>query len=197
MASELATMELASEPLDVAETIETLSEEMVQMPQIITDCRLAVEAFNELDITLDRMFSLADRAAECSDEDQALRYGLDEEFSGYAHIVARLAGSEEFNGPSLSLSSKTEARVARKVLSCLVAARHSFSKRLQEQRRRINNTMDEALELLTRILSEVEEISHATRQGLTELVAHLQTLWGEFDEDQKNKVNPSKPLWLN
>ncbi|MDR1487694.1 MAG: hypothetical protein LBT62_06885, partial [Deltaproteobacteria bacterium] len=115
MASELATMELTAEPLDVAETIETLSDEMGQMPQIITDCRLAVEAFNELDLTLDRMYSLADRAVESGEDELGLRDCLDTEFSGYSHIVARLAGADEFDGPSLSLLTKSDARVARQI----------------------------------------------------------------------------------
>ncbi|MDR1296108.1 MAG: hypothetical protein LBO05_01795 [Deltaproteobacteria bacterium] len=191
MANELATMELASEPLDVAETIETLTEEMGQMPQIITDCRLAVEAFNELDITLDRMYSLADRAAESKDGEEALRLGLNDEFSGYSHIVARMAGADDFDGPSLSLISKAEAKVTLQILSCLGRARHDFCRRLQDQRRRINSTMDEALEMLSTILTEVESISHATRNGLTELVAHLQTLGGEYQESAAEAKTPA------
>jgi hypothetical protein len=195
MANELATLELTSEPLDVAETIETLSEEMGQMPQIITDCRLAVEVFNELDTTLDRMYSLADRAVESKDEDDALRMGLDEEFAGYSHIVARMAGADYFDGPSLSLLTKSEATVARQILGCLSRARHDFSKRIFDQRRRINNTMSEAIEMLSKILSEVENISYHTRDGLTELLAHLQTLSGEFDE--VNGYTTQKPVYIN
>ncbi|MDR1110394.1 MAG: hypothetical protein LBP92_06805 [Deltaproteobacteria bacterium] len=196
MANELATLELASEPLDVAETIETLGEEMGQMPQIILDCRLAVETFNELDTALDRMFSLADRAVESAEEDEALRLGLDEEFSGYSHIVARMAGADDFDGPSLSLATRIEARVARQILGCLARARHDFSMRIQDQRRRINSTMDEAVELLARILSEVDNISYPTRDGLTELVAHLRTLGGEFEENSRPKARP-RPMYLN
>ncbi|MDR1676759.1 MAG: hypothetical protein LBS44_00020 [Deltaproteobacteria bacterium] len=195
MASELSTLELASEPLDVAETIETLGEEMGQMPQIITDCRMAVEVFNELDTTLDRMYSLADRAVESREEDEALRFGLDDEFSGYAHLVARMAGADDFDGPSLSLVTKVEARVARQILGCLSKARHDFSKRIFDQRRRIDSTMTEAIEMLTRILSEVENISYSTRDGLTELVTHLQSLSGEFY--QGNIYNVQKPVYLN
>ncbi|MDR0356059.1 MAG: hypothetical protein LBJ64_10065 [Deltaproteobacteria bacterium] len=196
LANELRTMELTSEPLDVAETIETLSEEMGQMPQIITDCRLAVEAFNELDVTLDRMYSLADRAAESSEIEEGLRLMLHEEFSGYTHIVARLAGADDFVGPSLSLLTRGDAKVALQILSCLGRARHDFSKRLQDQRLRINFTMDEALEMLTRILTEVENISYSTRDGLTELVAHLQTLSGEFQRANQSET-PQTRLWLN
>ncbi|MDR2455028.1 MAG: hypothetical protein LBE49_00315 [Deltaproteobacteria bacterium] len=196
MADELSTMELASEPLDVAETIETLGEEMGNMPGIISDCRLAVEAFNELDVTLDRMYALADRAVDSDEADQALRNGLDEEFAGHSHIVARLAGADEFDGPSLSLLTKGEARVARQILGCLAAARHDFSKRLREQRRRINSAMDEALEMLAAILADVEEISHATREGLTALVAHLRALGGEFDQHAERAPSAS-PRWLN
>ncbi|MDR2442302.1 MAG: hypothetical protein LBE31_02125 [Deltaproteobacteria bacterium] len=194
MASELATLELASEPLDVAETIETLSDEMRNMPKIIYDCRLAVEAFDELDGTLDRMYSLADRAVECPEDSQALRNGLDEEFTGYAHIVARLAGADEFDGPSLTLRTKSGAMVARQILGCLGSARHNFSMRLREQRRRINSTMDEALEMLNRILTEVEEISHDTREGLSSLVAHLQALGQEFSENVGAPGGPKRLL---
>lgn len=196
MADELSTLELASEPLDVAETIETLGEEMGNMPRIISDCRLAVEAFNELDGTLDRMYALADRAVDSKEEDQALRSGLDEEFAGHAHIVARLAGADEFDGPSLSLLTRGEARVARQILGCLAAARHDFSKRLRDQRRRINSAMDEALEMLAGILADVEEISHDTREGLTALVAHLRALGGEFDESLEVAASTSA-RWLN
>ncbi|MDR3134730.1 MAG: hypothetical protein LBU69_01395 [Deltaproteobacteria bacterium] len=195
MANELGTLELASEPLDVAETIETLGEEMNQMPQIITDCRLAVEAFNELDSALDRMYSLADRAAESSEEDQALREGLNDEFVGYSHLVARMAGADDFDGPSLSLSTKGDAKVALQILGCLSKARHDFSKRVFDQRRRIDSTMTEAIEMLTKLLREVENISYATRDGLTELVAHLQTLGGEYED--YNRLNGLRPVYVN
>ncbi|MDR2301321.1 MAG: hypothetical protein LBF38_04695 [Deltaproteobacteria bacterium] len=195
MANELSTLELASEPLDVAETIETLGEEMNQMPQIISDCRMAVEVFNELDVTLDRMYSLADRASESGEDDVALRMGLDDEFSGYSHIVARMAGADDFDGPSLSLLTKGEANVARQILGCLSKARHDFSKRIFDQRRRIDGTMNEAIELLTRLLTEVENITYRTRDGLTELVAHLQNLAGEYEE--YNLANVQKPVYVN
>jgi hypothetical protein len=193
MADELASLELDAEPLDVAETIETLSEEMGGMPQIITDCRLAMEAFSELDGVLDRMFSLADRAAECPEDQESLFERLDDEFSGYAHIVARLAGADDFDGPSLSVGSREEAQVARRILGCLGTARHSFSRRLEAQRRRINGAMGESLEMISRILTEVEDISYATRESLTELLAHLKTLGREFDEG----LNKTPKLWLN
>jgi len=193
LANELSSFSLTSEPLDVAETIETLSDEMETMPQIISDCRLAVEAFSELDRTLDRMYSLADRAVESGDSQPALLSGLDEEFRGYSHIIARLAGANDFDGPSLSLASKNEAIVSRQILACLGVARQTFLKRLNEQRRRINDAMDEALEMLGRILSEVEEISHETREGLTELVDRLNTMSREIGLG----ANSEKPLWLN
>ncbi|MDR1656952.1 MAG: hypothetical protein LBT47_05280 [Deltaproteobacteria bacterium] len=195
ISSELSMLPLSSEPLDVAETIETLTEEMGNMSIIISDCRMAVEAFNELDGTIDRMYSLADRAAECHQSDQALLGKLNDEFSGYAQIVARLAGADEFDGPSLSLNSKVEAQVARQVLGCLGSARHDFSRRLGNQRRRINSTMDEALEMLTKILTEVEEISHEIREGLSALVAHLQTLGSEFSDSFESSTMSTK--WLN
>jgi hypothetical protein len=165
------------------------------MPGIITDCRMAVEVFNELDITLDRMYSLADRASESAQEDQALRMGLDEEFSGYSHIVARMAGADDYDGPSLSLLTKGEAKVARQILGCLGQARHDFSKRVFDQRRRIDNTMNEAISLISRILSDVENISYQTRDGLTELLAHLRTLNTEYGD--YNQLNVQKPIYLN
>ncbi|MDR3203331.1 MAG: hypothetical protein LBV23_01105 [Deltaproteobacteria bacterium] len=195
MASELSTLELTAEPVDVAETIETIGEEMANMPQIITDCRLAVEAFDELDGALDRMYSLADRAVECDEKDEGLRIGLDDEFSGYAHIVARLAGADEFDGPSLSLITKSEAKIAREILGCLGAARHDFSRRLLEQRRRINGAMDEALEMLGKILTEADELSNATRQGLSELVTHLRSLGRDFNLTHGGFQPHTK--WLN
>jgi hypothetical protein len=195
MANELSTLELASEPLDVAETIETLGEEMNQMPQIITDCRLAVEVFNELDVTLDRMYSLADRASESKEEEGALRAALDDEFAGYSHIVARMAGADDFDGPSLSLLTKGEANVARQILGCLSKARHDFSKRIFDQRRRIDSAMNEAIEMLGRILSEVENITYQTRDGLTELVAHVQTLSGEYEG--YGFQNVQRPVYVN
>jgi hypothetical protein len=142
------------------------------------------------------MYSLADRAAESKQDDQILRQILDDEFTGYAHIVARLAGADSFDGPSLSLLTKTDAKVALQILSCLGQARHTFSKRLQDQRRRINSTMDEAMDMLSRILTEVENISYSTRDGLTELVAHLRTLSGEFEKSTQPSQK-SGPLWLN
>jgi hypothetical protein len=197
MANELATMELASDPLDVAETIENLSEEMERMPEIITDCRQAVETLNQLDLALDRMYSLADRAAESDEGESELRQRLNEEFAGYAHIVARVAGADNFEGPFLSLETRADARVCLQVLGCLGGARHDFTKRLQDQRRRINAAMDDALNVLATILRDAEHISYATRDGLTELVGHLRNLSDEYLENSADLKPRGIPIWLN
>jgi hypothetical protein len=192
LADELSQMTLASEPLDVAETIESLSEEMVSMPAVINDCREAAEVFGELEQTLDRMYSLADRACETGGRDPGGLALLEAEFTGYSQIVARLAGQTGFGGPSLSLLSVPQARVARQVLGYLAAARYKFEQKLTEQRRRINCAMDEAVELLNYLLTEVEEISHETKTGLTELIDRLRELGAVL-------VCPAeiKPRWLN
>jgi hypothetical protein len=185
-------MKLNAEPLDVAETIETLTEEMETMPVVISDCREATEAFGELEQTLDRMYSLADRAAEVGESQPQLLQLLDDEFSGHAQIVARLAGTANFDGPSLSLLTVPQAKVARQILSYLSAARYKFSQRLNEQRRRINSAMDEAMALLNFILTQVDDLSHDTKMGLGELVERLNEL-GMVLEPQE----PKKPKWLN
>jgi hypothetical protein len=192
LADELSQIRLSEEPLDVAETIETLSEEMEAMPAVIFDCREAAETFGELDGTLDRMYSLADRAVEAGPREPGILSGLNEEFAGYAQIVARLAGSDDFEGPSLSLATVSEAKVARQVLGYLAAARTDFCRRLDEQRRRIGLAMEEAMELLTYILTEVEDLSYDTKMGLGELVERLTEL-GTFMTPWEKK----SPRWLN
>ncbi|MDR1607063.1 MAG: hypothetical protein LBT38_01445 [Deltaproteobacteria bacterium] len=192
LADELAQIKLAAEPLDVAETIETLTEEMENMPEVICDCREAAETFGELDQTLDRMYSLADRAVEAGAREPGLLTVLDGEFSGHAQIVARLADSVDFEGPSLSLRTVTQAKVARQVLGYLAAARRKFSKRLEEQRHRISSAMEEAMSLLDYILTEVEEISYETKMGLGELLERVTELGASFGTREKRA-----PLWLN
>ncbi|MDR2140733.1 MAG: hypothetical protein LBR11_02915 [Deltaproteobacteria bacterium] len=192
LADELAQIPLSSEPLDVAETIEILSEEMGNMPEVINDCREASETFGELDQTLDRMYSLADRAVEAGNREPGLLESLDEEFSGHAQIVARLASDNDFDGPSLSLRTIPQAKVARQVLGYLAAARHNFCRRLEEQRRRIGVAMEEAMDLLNYILTEVEDISYGTKTGLGELVERLKEL-GSSLEPREKKVS----RWLN
>ncbi|MDL2260496.1 hypothetical protein LJB99_06465, partial [Deltaproteobacteria bacterium OttesenSCG-928-K17] len=144
LAQELPGLSLGAEPLDVIDSLEHLSDEMVFMPQIIQDCRLATEAFSELDQTIDRMYSLADRAAELDESKSGERSILDEEFRGYSHIVARLAGADNYDGPSLSLQSRPEAMAARTILAYLGDARKNFTQKLDAQRRQINSAMDEA-----------------------------------------------------
>ncbi|MDR2611329.1 MAG: hypothetical protein LBG06_00270 [Deltaproteobacteria bacterium] len=185
MARELAGFRLASDPLDVAETLEQLTEEMEDMPRVIGDCRRAVEAFGELEATLDRMYSLADRAVELGDSSPEILAAVDGEFSGYAQIVARLAGAGDFEGPCLSLATSAEARVARTVLACLSSARHGFAAKLEEQRRHINSAMGEAMELLARILEEGDELSRETRDGLASLLETVSVMQGGF--------NPARP----
>jgi hypothetical protein len=176
LAMELSSFELVSDPLDVAETIEELTEEMEDMPYVISDCRQAAQAFLELEGALDRMYSLADRAAEAGAQDPELLALMDEEFAGYAEIVARLAGAEDFEGPVLSLATPEEAKVTRIILGCLSGARHSFALRLEEQRRHINSAMSDALGLLARLLEDGEEISHSTKSGLSALLAKLRAM---------------------
>jgi hypothetical protein len=193
LARELSGFRLASDPLDVAETIEQLTEEMEDMPRVIGDCRRAVEAFGELQGALDRMYSLADRAAELDDSDPELLLAMDSEFSGYAHIVARLAGAGDFDGPCLSLVTSSEARVTRTVLACLTAARHGFAAKLEEQRRHINSAMSEAMELLARILEEGDQISNETRDGLNGLMETIKIMEGGFSPSCQEQ----RPVYLN
>jgi hypothetical protein len=192
LADELSQIRLSAEPLDVAETIESLTEEMGDMPEVISDCREASETFGELEGALDRMYSLADRAVEVGARQPEMLETLDAEFAGYAHIVARLAGSGDFESPSLSLRTTPQARVARQVLGYLAAARTDFCRRLTEQRRRIGTAMEEAMDLLSFILTEVDEISHETKMGLGELLERLTAL-GAMLEPTEKKV----PKWLN
>ncbi|MDR2198414.1 MAG: hypothetical protein LBR53_02965 [Deltaproteobacteria bacterium] len=176
LAMELSSFELVADPLDVAETLEELSEEMEDMPYVISDCREAAAAFSELEGALDRMYSLADRAIEAGSSDPSILNVLDEEFSLYAELVARLAGADDFEGPILSLATPEEARITRVILGCLSDARHNFALRLEEQRRHINTAMDDALGLLTRILENGTGISHGTRSGLSALLSKLRSL---------------------
>ncbi|MDR0549573.1 MAG: hypothetical protein LBI10_09245 [Deltaproteobacteria bacterium] len=193
LANELAQIQLAAEPLDVAETLETLSEEMEVMPEVIGDCRAAAETFGQLDTTLDRMYSLADRAVEVGTRDPKILGLLNEEFFGYAQIVARIAGSSDFEGPSLSLLTVAEAKVARRVLGYLAAARHEFNRRLDEQRRRISLAMEEAMDLISYILTEVEEISYSTKTGLAEILERLT----ELGATMAKPVETTPYKWLN
>ncbi|MDR1872893.1 MAG: hypothetical protein LBS60_13410 [Deltaproteobacteria bacterium] len=192
LAEELSQIQLSDDPLDVAETIEILSEEMESMPEVISRCREASETFGELDETLDRMYSLADRAIEIGAREPESLEILDDEFAGYAQIVARLAQSPDFEGPSLSLRSVTSAKVARQVLGYLSAARRDFSRRLEEQRRRIGSAMEEALELLGHILNGVDDISHETKLFLGDLVDRLSELGTALCVPK-----PPAPKWLN
>ncbi len=173
LAQELPGLALVSEPLDVIDSLENLSDEMSQMPEIIQDCRLATEAFDQLDDVIGRMYALADRAVELPDDKDRERAILDEEFKGYSHIVARLAGADDFDGPSLSLASRPEASAARKILAYLNEARSGFTRKLADQRRQINSAMDEALALLVKITSENEDLSHYNRERLSELLDRL------------------------
>ncbi|MDR2946552.1 MAG: hypothetical protein LBV79_07405 [Candidatus Adiutrix sp.] len=176
LAQELPGLALGSEPLDVIDSLENLSDEMARMPEIIQDCRQATEAFDELDQVIGRMYALADRAAELPDDRDQDRFILNEEFKGYSHIVARLAGAEDFDGPSLSLSSRPEAMAARKILAYLNDARRGFTRKLADQRRQINNAMDEALALLIKITSETEDLSHYNRDRLQDILDRLAVL---------------------
>jgi hypothetical protein len=179
LAQELPGLTLMSEPLDVIDSLENLSDEMARMPEIIQDCRLATEAFDELDQVIGRMYALADRAVELPDDRDRDRFLLDEEFKGYSHIVARLAGADDFDGPSLSVATRPEALAARKILAYLNDARQGFTRKLADQRRQINSAMDEALTLLIKIVSETEDLSHHNRDRLRDILDRLAVL-GDF-----------------
>jgi hypothetical protein len=193
MARELAGFRLSSDPLDVAETLEQLTEEMEDMPRVIADCRRAAEAFGELEGCLDRMYALADRAVELDDSNPSVTLAMDEEFSSYAHLVARLAGADDFDGPCLSLVTSDEARVTRTILGCLSNARQGFAAKLDEQRRHINIAMADAMALLVRILEEGDEISRETRDGLSALMETLKVMEKGFSPVFQDK----RPALLN
>jgi hypothetical protein len=193
LAQELPKLPLVSEPLDVADSLENLSEDMALMPEIIKDCRLATEIFEELDQVIGHMYALADRAAELPENRQAERVVLDGEFKGYAHIVARLAWDDDFDVPSLSLATRSGAMAARRILGYLGEARTGFTRRLAEQRRHINQAMDEAVGLLVRLVSETEDLSHQGRDRLRELLDRLAAQAGR----PAPLARPASGRWLH
>jgi hypothetical protein len=193
LAQELPKLPLGSEPLDVVDSLENLSEDMAFMPEIIKDCRLATEVFDELDQVIGHMYALADRAVDLPENRKAERLVLDGEFKGYAHIVARLAGAEDFDGPSLSLATRPEALAARRILGYLGEAREGFTRRLADQRRHINQAMDEAVGLLVRLVSETEELSHQGRGRLRELLDRLAAQTGLPEAP----AGPASGPWLH
>jgi hypothetical protein len=178
--------------LDVIDSLENLSDEMSMMPEVIQDCRLATEAFDQLDDVIGRMYALADRAVELPEDKDRERVVLDEEFSGYSHIVARLAGADDFDGPSLSLATRPEALAARKILAYLNEARSSFTRKLSDQRRQINSAMDEALAMLVRIVSDTEDLSHYNREKLAEILNTLAVSAADFQLE-----TPRPQTWLH
>ena len=178
LARELSSLPLGAEPLEVADSLESLSEDMALMPEIIKDCRLATEAFDELDQVIGHMYALADRAVELPDSRTRERRLLDEEFKGYSHIVARLAGAEDFDGPSLSLVTRPEALAARRILGYLGEARTGFTRKLANQRRHINQAMDEAMALLARLVNDSDDLSQEARGRLGDLLGRLTALGG-------------------
>ncbi len=192
LAQELPGLALVSEPLDVIDSLENLSDEMSMMPEVIQDCRLATEAFDQLDDVIDRMYALADRAVELPEDKNRERAILDEEFAGYSHIVARLAGADDFDGPSLSLATKPEAQAARKILAYLNDARTSFTRKLADQRRQINSAMDEALAMLVKLVSDTEDLSHTNRERLLELLDRLAVNAADFQLE-----TPPAQRWLH
>jgi hypothetical protein len=194
LARELPALSLHSEPLDVIDSLEHLSEEMALMPEIIEDCRLATEAFDELDRVIGHMYALADRAAELPEDRPGERARLDEEFKGYSHIVSRLAGADDFEGPSLSLLSRAEAQAARKILGYLNEARSGFTRKLAGQRRRINSAMDEAVALLIKLVSETDELSPDNRGRLEEILDHL-AAFNDFNQAEPEPLRPG--AWLH
>jgi len=173
LALELPNLPLSAEPLDVADSLATLSEDMAMMPEIIKDCRLAMEAFAELDQVIGRMYALADRAAELPDSRNPERLLLSEEFHGYAHIVARLAGADDFDRPALSLATRAEAGATRRILGYLGETRTGFTRQLGRQRHQINQAMDEAVGLLVRLVNETENLSPESRHRLENLLDRL------------------------
>ena len=187
LAQELPSLSLNSEPLDVIESLENLSDEMSQMPEVIQDCRLATEAFSELNRVIGHMYALADRAVELPEDSREERGLLDEDFKGYSHIVARLSGADSYDGPSFSLASRPAALAARTILGYLNEARSGFTLKLAAQRRQINMAMTEALNLLAKIVYETEELSHQNRRRLEEILENLAGLielsQGEFKRE--------------
>ncbi len=191
LAQELPGLDLLSEPLDVVDSLEQLSDEMSYMPEVIEDCRLATETFDELDRVIGHMYALADRAVELPLDRLCERELLDEEFKGYSHIVARLAGANDFDGPSLSLASRQEAICTRKILGYLNEARNGFTHKLSAQRRQISDAMDEALRLLVKIVSDSEDLSYHNREKLSEILDRL-VLVNDFLHAQSERPSPGK-----
>ncbi|MGL4209827.1 MAG: hypothetical protein ACRCTY_10625 [Candidatus Adiutrix sp.] len=193
LAAELPELALCSEPLDIINSLEKLSDEMSHMPEIIHDCLMATEAFDRLDETIGRMYALADRAVELPDDKEEERASLDEDFQGYSHIVARLAGDNNFDGPSLSLRTKAAAITARQILSYLNGARQNFTGKLAAQRRQINAAMDEAVEMLLNLAHGTHELSNNNRNHLNNILERLNSYSPTFSAFKA----PSRGPWLH
>lgn len=192
LARELPGLSLASEPIAVSDSIENLSDEMTAMPEVIQDVRLATEAFDELDGAIGHMYALADRSAELPEDTSRQRAILDGEFRGYSHIVARLAGADDFEGPRLSLATKGQALAARKILGYLNEARSGFTRKLADQRRQINDAMDEALSMLGQLVSEGEDLSCDGRERLRDLLNRLPVTVENYQLEP-----PRRQRWLH
>ena len=137
-------------PPDVALTIKAARKQMEGLPEVIGDLNLAFNRYLTLNKALSRMTALAEESAGLVDSpgDEEYRGKLEEEFTNLARVVAREAGHHYFNGPSLTISHRTGAVVAARVLSYLKPVLENLAHELRGQKALILEAISETVNFM-------------------------------------------------
>ena len=151
LSAEIPTENLEELPDDIAETLSLIQAQMEAIPTALQDLEAAQTAFGELDRSMDRVLELSIEAAKLPEDDQTGREARESEFIQHARIIARVAGSPNYDRPKLTLTSRAKAEGSYRVLKNFLPIKESLAAQLKEQEWLIVESIRETMNFLETI----------------------------------------------
>ncbi|MDR3203426.1 MAG: hypothetical protein LBV23_01600 [Deltaproteobacteria bacterium] len=150
LAMSLAAPDMGDMPPDVATALTAAKKQMENLPEVIEDLNLAFNRYMTLNRAISRMIALARESIELGEDPLArdIRTELEEEFVSLAAVVAKEAGRQYFQGPSLTISHRIGALAAAKVLSVLKPILENLDQEIKGQKEIILEAIEETINFL-------------------------------------------------
>lgn len=177
-------------PPEVARALIMARVQMQGIPSALRDLEAAKLNFSVLEKSLDRLVALTDEAAELGEEDQPGRDRLEVELVSLAHVVAKLAGRQNYDGPQISVKTKAHAQGSRKILRHLTPFKEDMALNLIDQENLIVEAIEQTIGFLEMITESYPEAASLT--SIPDLLLRVSGVLGEFDAES-NLVSAQIP----
>ena len=169
-------------PDEVVETLKLARIQMETIPAALEDIEAAKREFKVLDKTIDRLEELAREASELPEEDRTGRASREAEFIKLGHVLAQIAGRQNYQGPELSIATRAKAQSSHRIIKHLLPVKESLAAQMAEQEAMVVEAVQQTidfLEIIEKAYPQKKSLS-AISDLLTRVSAIRQGLWPPF-----------------